>query len=107
MAIAVMLVAGTLSAQDDITTVVGSETIEYRYTPIDQTTHTQTGIERFGLRLNDYLTMADNATRRVKFSVIGAPAYSENTGWRLSAVATMHYRTNNVALHRNCNFYLL
>lgn len=98
MAIAVMLVAGTLSAQDDITTVVGSETIEYRYTPIDQTTHTQTGIERFGLRLNDYLTMADNATRRVKFSVIGAPAYSENTGWRLSAVATMHYRTNNVAL---------
>lgn len=98
VAIAIMLVADTLSAQDDVTAVVGDQTIEYRYTPIDQTSHTQTGIERFGLRLNDYLTMAADDKRGVKFSVVGAPAYSENTGWRLSAVATMHYRTQNVDL---------
>ena len=76
--------------------VVGADTLQYKYTPIDQTSHAQMGVEGFGLRLNNYLTLADDDPRKVKVSVIGAPAYSANTGWRLSAVAVMNYRTEGV-----------
>ena len=97
-AIAVVFAMGTLSAQSDEVMAIGSDTLEYRYTPIDQTSRAQTGIERFGLRLNDYLTMSDDDGRRVQFSFTGAPAYSVNTGWRLAAGAMMQYRTRNVSL---------
>lgn len=93
MAVAMVLTMGVLSAQDVESVAVEGQTIEYKYTPIDQTSRAQTGIERFGLRLNNYLAMSDADMRRVKLSAIGGPAYSTNTGWRLAASATMHYRT--------------
>ena len=91
--IAAVFAAGTLSAQSHEQMVISSDTVAYTYTPIDQTSRAQTGIEGFGLRLNDYLTFAEDDPRRVKFSVVGAPAYSESTGWRLVAEATLRYRT--------------
>ncbi len=93
MAVAMVLTMGVLSAQDVESVAVEGQTIEYKYTPIDQTSRAQTGIEGFGLRLNNYLAMSDADMRRVKLSAIGGPAYSTNTGWRLAASATMHYRT--------------
>lgn len=92
-AIAVFFAMGTLSAQSDEVMTIGSDSLEYRYTPIDQTSRAQTGIERFGLCLNDYLDMTDDDGQRVNFSFTGAPAYSVNTGWRLAAGAIMRYRT--------------
>lgn len=101
LAVAMLMALESLSAQELNRVIVGTDTLEYRYTPIDQTSHTQTGIERFGLRLNSYFTLAENDPRRVKFSVVGAPAYSENTGLRLNALAMMNYRTLGVsAPHR-------
>ena len=97
MAIAAAFAVGTLSAQSHEQLVIASDTVTYTYTPIDQTSRAQTGIERFGLSLNDYLTFDGADARDVKFSVIGAPAYSEATGWRLAGVATLHYRTKQSA----------
>lgn len=96
MAFAMVLTMGVLSAQEVGSIAMEGETIEYKYTPIDQTSHTHTGIEGFGLRLNNYLAMTDSYDRKVKFSVIGGPAYSTNTGLRLAASATMHYRTAGI-----------
>ena len=96
-AIALVFAMGTLSAQSARVMTTGADSLEYRYTPIDQTSRAQTGIERFGLRLNDYLDMSDDDGRRVSFSFAGAPAYSVNTGWRLAAGAIMRYRTQGVA----------
>ena len=93
--IAMVFTVGALSAQSDEVMVVGADTLEYRYIPIDQTAYPQTGVERFGLRLNDYLSLDESDVQSVKFSVVGAPAYSANTGWRLSALATMLYRTKH------------
>ncbi len=92
-ALAVVFAMGTLSAQSDEVMTIGADSLEYRYTPIDQTSRAQTGIERFGLCLNDYLDMSHDDGRRVSFSFVGAPAYSVNTGWRLAAGAIMRYRT--------------
>lgn len=89
---------GTLSAQGPEQVVINQDTVTYIYTPIDQTSRTQTGIEGFGLRLNDYLTYEEDDPREVKFSAIGAPSYSESTGWRLVGVATLHYRTSAAPL---------
>ena len=97
MAFAMVLTMGALSAQEVGSVAVEGQTIEYKYTPIDQTSHARTGIEGFGLRLNNYLAMTDSDSQRVKLSVIGGPAYSTNTGWRLSASATMRYRTEGIA----------
>ena len=98
------LAVGTLSAQSPEQMVVASDTVTYRYTPIDQTSRAQTGIERFGLRLNDYLGFAEDDPRDVKFMAIGGPAYSESTGWRLSALATLYYRTKVSPLHHSVRF---
>ena len=87
----------TLSAQSHEQVVIASDTVTYVYTPIDQTSRAQMGIERFGLSLSDYLSFDSADARDVKFSVIGAPAYSETTGWRLAGVATLHYRTEHSA----------
>lgn len=89
---------GMLTAQEVTTVVVGADTLEYVYTPIDQTPHAQKSVEGFGLRLNNYLTLQEDDPRRVKVAVIGAPAYSANTGWRLSAMAVMNYRTPRVGV---------
>lgn len=97
MAFAMVLTMGTLSAQDVESLAVEGQTIEYKYTPMVQISHTQMGIERFGLLLNNYLTAADDDKRKVRFSVIGGPAYSINTGWLLAASATMRYRTPDLA----------
>lgn len=90
--LAMVFTVGALSAQSGEVMVVGADTLEYRYTPMDQTAYAQTGVERFGLRLKNYMTLSVDDARRVKFAVVGAPAYSANTGWRLSAQATMLYR---------------
>ncbi len=97
VAIAVAFAAGTLSAQSPEQVVINQDTVTYTYTPIDQTSRAQTGIEGFGLRLNDYLTYAEDDPREVKFTAVGAPSYSESTGWRLAGVATLHYRTSGVS----------
>lgn len=94
LAVVALLICTSLSAQETSRTVIDTDTVAYRYTPIDQTA----GDQRFGLRLNDYLTFSPNDSRKVKFTVIGAPAYSENTGWRLSAVATMQYRATSATM---------
>ena len=91
-----LLLCATLSAQVTEHAIIEADTVAYTYTPIDQAADAQMGNQGFGLRLNRYLTLSADDPRRVKFSVVGAPAYSENTGWRLSAVATMHYRTPRV-----------
>ena len=91
--IAAVFAVGALSAQSHEQMVISSDTVAYTYTPIDQASRAQMGIEGFGLRLNDYLTFAEDDPRRVKFSGVGAPAYSESTGWRLVAEATLRYRT--------------
>ena len=93
VAIAAAFAVGSLSAQSPEQVVINRDTVTYTYTPIDQTSRAQTGIEGFGLRLNDYLTFAEDDPRDVKFSAVGAPSYSESTGWRLSGVATLYYRT--------------
>ena len=92
--IAALFSVATLRAQSIEQRVVAADTITYHYTPIDQTTRAQTGIERFGLRLNDYLTYDESDPRKVRFSAVGGPAYSQSTGWRLSALATLRYRTD-------------
>lgn len=89
-----LLLSATLSAQVTEYTIIDADTVAYTYTPIGQTADAQRGSQGFGLRLNRYLTLSEDDPRRVKFSVIGAPAYSENTGWRLNALATMQYRSN-------------
>ena len=93
MTIAALLGVATLSAQSYDQVVINRDTVTYRYTPIDQTSQAQAGVERFGLRLNDLITYAEDDPRSAKFSVVGGPAYSESTGWRLSAVAMLYYRT--------------
>ena len=93
LTLSLLMAWNILSAQEVDVLVVGADTLEYRYTPVGQTSHTQTGIEKFGLRLNNYFTFAHDDPRKVKFSAIGAPAYSENTGLRLNAVAVLNYRT--------------
>ena len=69
--IAMVFTVGALSAQSDEVMVVGADTLEYRYIPIDQTAYPQTGVERFGLRLNDYLSLDESDVQSVKFSVVG------------------------------------
>lgn len=98
VAIAAAFAVGSLSAQSPEQVVINRDTVTYTYTPIDQTSRAQTGIEGFGLRLNDYLTFAEDDPRDVKFSAVGAPSYSESTGWRLAGVATLHYRTTGASL---------
>lgn len=94
--ITALLACGVLSAQELTTVFVGADTLEYTYTPIDQVSYAPRGVEGLGLRLNNYLTLSEDDPRRVKVAVVGAPAYSANTGWRLSALAVMNYRVAGV-----------
>lgn len=102
-----IIAVGTLSAQTDEAATIGTSTIEYTYTPIAQTSNTQSSIERFGLRLLDYLNYDPSDPRRTKFNIVGGPAYSENTGWRLAATANLYYHTKSSSTPQRLTLYAM
>lgn len=87
--IALLCSALGLRAQSDNSVVIGGDTINYTYTAIDQTPR-QSG---FGLNLYDYTHLLPDEPKRVNFSVVGGPGYSETRGWQLSLRANMQYRS--------------
>lgn len=94
LVVVALFICSTLSAQVTQRTVIDNDTVLYTYTPIVAETRNY----GFGARLNNYLTFSPTDPRKVKFTFMGAPAYSLNTGWRLSAVATMQYRRASSAV---------
>jgi hypothetical protein len=88
IATALLLCALSLKAQSINSTVIGSDTINYRYTPIDQTPR----FEEFGLRVFDYLHLLPDEQKRANIAAFGLPAYSANTGLRFVVVGNLEYR---------------
>lgn len=87
-----LLVVFGASAQVREYAVVRGDTLSYNYTPIDQTSYVGGGSrETFGRRLYDYQHLGIGNERNVKFSLVGAPAYSTTTGWRLTLAGNMDY----------------
>lgn len=87
--IALLCSALSLQAQSYDSVVIGGDTISYKYTSMDQTSR-QRG---FGLNLYDYTRLLPDEPKRVNFSVVGGPGYSETRGWQLSLRAAMQYRS--------------
>ncbi len=87
----ITLILSTLSlrAQGLSSAIIEQDTISYKYRPIDQTSSSS----EFGLRLYDYLHLTSDEPRNANISVVGAPGYSVNTGWRLTLLGNLEYRS--------------
>lgn len=89
LTITLLLSSLSLGAQGLSRAIIEQDTISYTYRPIDQTSSSS----EFGLRLYDYMHLTADEPKSVNFSVIGAPGYSVNTGWRLTALGNLEYRS--------------
>ncbi|MBR5132490.1 MAG: hypothetical protein IKV29_00120 [Alistipes sp.] len=89
IATALLLSALTLRAESITGEGLETDTLRYRYTPIDQTP----GIVEFGLRLYDYLHLLPDEAKRANVAVVALPAYSITTGLRVVALGNIEYRS--------------
>lgn len=83
------LIPSLAKSQHSEQMVIGDDTISYRYhaDPLPSKT------KGLGQLLDRYLTFDPNGPKRAHFSVIGGPAYSPNSGWRLALASNLQYRT--------------
>lgn len=87
--VALILSALSLRAQGLSSAVIEQDTINYTYRPIDQTSTSS----EFGLRLYDYMHLTADEPKSANISIVGAPGYSVNTGWRLTLLGNLEYRS--------------
>ena len=87
--VALILSALSLRAQGLSSAVIEQDTISYTYRPIDQPSTSS----EFGLRLYDYMHLTADEPKSANISIVGAPGYSVNTGWRLTLLGNLEYRS--------------
>lgn len=95
---AVLLSVCSRAAAQTDTYSSDSDTIAYRYTPIESDTPFAVEKQRKGFfrRLGDYVMRPADDTADMGFSIFGGPSYSSETSLKLGVVALFTYRT-----HRN------
>ena len=90
-----IIISDTLSAQNDEVSVINTDTLTYRYTPLNSHTPTQR-FNDLSEALESYMTEGIATSRPVRFSVIGGPGYSADTGLRLAVVGNVRYKSYGV-----------